>query len=75
MLLPSSADELSDISPIPCEDEEQKMLSLDQQVAAQNVYMSETAAFEPKINEICIVIWEKSDGKKCYLLLGTKVID
>ena len=51
------------------------MLSLNQQVAAQNVYMSETAAFEPKINETCIVIWEKSDGQKCYLLLGTKVMD
>ena len=38
MLLTNSADELSDTSPIPCEDEEQKMLSLDQQVAAQNVY-------------------------------------
>ena len=76
MLLPSSADELSHISPNPCEDEEQKMLSLDQQVAAQNVYnMSETAAFEPKINETCIVLWEKSDGQKCYLLLGTKVMD
>ena len=57
MLVTNSADELSDILPIPCEDEMLEMLSLDQQVAAQNGYnMSETAAFEPKINEPCIVI-------------------
>ena len=54
MLLTNSADKLSDIPPIPCEDEVLKMLSL---AAAQNVYnTSETAAFEPKINEPCIVI-------------------
>ena len=46
MLLTTSADELSNIPPIPCEDEEKKMFSLDQQVAAQNVYnRSEKAAF------------------------------
>ena len=57
MLLTNSADKLSDILPIPCEDEVLKMLSLDQHVAAQNVYnTSETAAFKPKINEPCIVI-------------------
>ena len=39
------------------------MFSLDQQVAAQNVYnRSEKAAFEPKINETCIVIWGQSHG-------------
>ena len=52
ILLTTSADELSDIPPIPCEDEEQKILSLDQQVAAENVYnMSETTVFEPMISE------------------------
>ena len=37
--------------------------------------MSETTAFEPKINEICIVIWDQSDGRKWYLLSGTKEKD
>ena len=61
ILLTTSADELSDIPPIPCEDEEQKILSLDQRVAAENVYnMSETAVFEPMISETCIVIWVQS---------------
>ena len=57
ILLTNSADELSDILPIPCEDEVLKMLSLDQQVAAQNeCNTSETAVFEPKINKPSIVI-------------------
>ena len=62
MLLTNTADELPDILPIPCEDEVLKMLSLDQQVAAQNeCNTSETAVFEPEINEPCIVIWDQSD--------------
>ena len=76
MLLTNSADELSDIPPIPCDDEVLKMLSLDQQVAAQNAYnTSETAAFEPKINEPCIVIWDQSDGRKWYLTMCRQHVD
>ena len=37
--------------------------------------MSETAVFEPKINETCIVIWDQNDGKNWYFLSGTKVMD
>ena len=52
MVLTNSADELSDIPLILCENEELKMLPLEQQVAAQNVYnMSETA-------ETCLVVWD-----------------
>ena len=58
MLLTNSVDELSDIPPISCKDEKLKMLSLDQQVTAQNVYnMSGAAAFKSKISDTCIVIW------------------
>ena len=70
MLLTNSADEMFDILPIPCEDEVLKILSLDQQVAAQNAYnTSETVAFEPKVNEPCIVIWDQIDGRKWYLAM------
>ena len=76
MLVTNSADELSDILPIPCEDEVLRMLSLDQQVAAQNGYnMSETAVFEPKISEPCIVIWDQSDGCKWYLAIFRQRLD
>ena len=68
MLLTNSADELSDILPIPCEDAMLKILSLDQQIVAQSEYnMSETAAIEPKIREPCIVIWDQNDEKIWYL--------
>ena len=70
MLLTNSVDELSDIPPISCKDEKLKMLSLDQQVTAQNVYnMSGTVAFKSKIRETCIVIWgdvmNKNDIWQC----------
>ena len=48
MLLTNSADKLSDIPPIPCEDEELKMLSLDQHVVAQNVFNMSETVFERK---------------------------
>ena len=76
MLLTNSVDALSDITPVPCKDEELKMLSLDQQLAAQNVYnMSENAASEPKINETCIVIWDQSDGRKWCLAMYRQYVD
>ena len=76
MLLPNSAHELPDIPPIPCKNEEQKMLSLDQLVTAQNAYkMSETAVFEPKINGSCIAIWDQSDGHKQYLAMCRQHLD
>ena len=48
MLQRNRADALPDINPIPCEDEELKMLSLDQQVAAQNVQHVRNSCFSTK---------------------------
>ena len=76
MLQTNSAGELPDILQIPYEDEVLKMLSLDLQVAPPNeCNTSETAAFEPKINEPCIVIWDQSDGRKWYLAMCRQHVD
>ena len=75
MLLKNSADDMSDIPPIPSEDEVLKILSLDQQVAAQNAFnTSERAGFKPKNNELFTVIWDQSDGQKWYLAMGRQCV-
>ena len=59
MLLTNSTNVLPDIPPTSCEDKVLKILSLCQQMPAQNAYKtSETCEFEPKTNEPCIVIWD-----------------
>ena len=77
VILPTnSPDKSSNIPPTPYEDELLKMLSLDQQVAGQNPYnTSETAAFEPKMNEPFIVIWDQNDGRKWYFAMCRQRVD
>ena len=58
MLLTNSADVLPNTPPNSCEDEVLKILSLYQQMTAQNAYKtSETSECESKTNEPCVVIW------------------
>ena len=76
MFLINSAGELSNIPSILYEDEVLKILSLDQQVAAQNAYnTSETAGFQPRINEPCIVIMDQSDRRKWYFAMCRQRVD
>ena len=76
MFLINSAHELSNIPSILYEDEVLKILSLDQQVAAQNAYnTSGTAAFQPKINMPCTVILDQSDGRKLYFAMCRQRVD
>lgn len=73
MLLTNNAAELYDIPPISCEDKCSKYQISRQQLKIHTT--SETAVFEPKINEPCIVIQDQSDGQKQYLSMYRQCVD